>query len=273
MLSAGGNPQGMIEFLTDIYDREHFEVKTKNMGTDTILGPYITLLACMTREQANSLFRAALITGGFSRRMVFVYSRSRNEPIARPRINPLQEEARSLCLSHLQKVTKASGEYKFTNESGEWFDAWYAAKFKEIGLPHTPAFKNWLMSKDTMLIKMAMCLDLAGDPTYRLTIPNLERGLSMLNAIEDGLDRIFSGAGKNPLADLAMRALSRLEEAPDQTMQERQILSALFSEGKKEDVLLALEHLITSEVIVRVTLTTDQGRQPGYRVKVARPQM
>ena len=39
---AGGNPIGMIDFFTDVWDQEVFRVETKNKGTDIILNPYVS---------------------------------------------------------------------------------------------------------------------------------------------------------------------------------------------------------------------------------------
>jgi len=124
MLSAGGNPQGLIEFFTDIYDREAFEVLTKNKGNDIIDAPYITILACMTPEQTNSLMKDRLITGGFSRRCVFVYGRSKAEPIALPELLPEQLDAKEFCMQHLEKVLKVKGQYEMTQCGKDFFVPW-----------------------------------------------------------------------------------------------------------------------------------------------------
>jgi hypothetical protein len=249
MLSAGGNPQGIIEFFTDIYDREAFEVMTKNKGTDLINAPYITILACMTPEQTGQLLKERLITGGFSRRCVFVYGRSKAEPIALPDLMPEQLEAKKFCVEHLAKVKKFHKEYVMTDDGKAFFVKWYAEKHRQLSLPHPAAFKNWLRSKDTMAIKVAMLLDLSYNMQGLLTPELLIESISRLDATEKDLNKVFAGAGKNPLAELAHKLISRLEEAPNNRLSKKQLLASLFDDGDMEQIDKAIDFLVRTEVI------------------------
>lgn len=251
MLSAGGNAQGIIEFLTDIYDREAFEVVTKNKGTDFINAPYITLLACMTPEQTGQLLKERLITGGFSRRCVFVYGRSRVEPMALLDLDKTQEEAKMRCMAHLRKISTFASEYTLDEDGRQFFIKWYAEKHKQLAMPHTAVFKNWLRSKDTMLLKVAMLLDLAGSCTSVLTKPLLEQGIAMLDETETHLNKVLAGAGRNPLAALAYKIVSRLEEAPDKLLTKKQLIATLFEDGSQLEIDQALEYLTRTDVVRR----------------------
>lgn len=253
MLSAGGNPQGLIEFFTDIYDREAFEVLTKNKGNDIIDAPYITILACMTPEQTGQLLKERLITGGFSRRCVFVYGRSKAKPIALCEFVPEQLDAKNFCMEHLKKVMAYKGEYKLSDDGRVFFIDWYAKKHMQLSLPHTAPFKNWLRSKDTMLLKIAMLLDLGNELTGIITEDTLREGLQMLDDTEKDLNRVFAGAGKNPLAELAFKILSRIEEAPDKTITRKQLLASLYDDGDLDQIDKAVHYLVTTDQLARAT--------------------
>jgi hypothetical protein len=259
MLSAGGNPQGIIEFFTDIYDREAFEVMTKNKGTDLINAPYITILACMTPEQTGQLLKERLITGGFSRRCVFVYGRSKAEPIALPKLTQDQLDAKAFCLEHLQRVKRYHCKYVMDEVGKEFFVKWYAEKHRQLSLPHSAAFKNWLRSKDTMAIKVAMLLDLSYDMKGVLTKELLQDAITRLDATEKDLNKVFAGAGKNPLAELAHKIISRLEEAPQNRLSKKQLLAGLFDDGDMEQIDKALDFLIRTDVVQR---GLTQGQPP-----------
>lgn len=251
MLSAGGNPQGIIEFFTDIFDREAFEVVTKNKGTDFINAPYITILACMTPEQTGQLLKERLITGGFSRRCIFVYGRSREEPMALLKLTQSQLDAKARCLEFLRKIKPFAKEYKLTEDGKNFFVSWYGMKHKQLAMPHTAVFKNWLRSKDAQLIKVAMLLDVANGMTGLLTEEILRQALAMLDATETHLNKVLAGAGKNPLAELAYKIYSRLEEAPNKLLAKKQIIAALFEDGDLEQIDKALDYLIRTEVVRR----------------------
>ena len=256
MLAAGGNPQGLIEFFTDIYDREAFEVMTKNKGTDFINCPYITILACMTPEQTGHLLKERLITGGFSRRCIFVYGRSKIDPIAFPKLHVDQTEAKQACLEHLKKIKRFSCEYKMSPDAHDYFESWYKMKHHQLSMPHPPAFKNWLRSKDTMAIKVAMLLDLADEMSGIISLDHIKSAVHRLDTIEVDLGKVFAGSGKNPLAELASKILSRLEEAPNGLLAKKQIIGSLFDDGDVEAINKALDYLIQVERIERRIVTT-----------------
>jgi hypothetical protein len=258
MLSAGGNPQGLIEFFTDIYDREAFEVLTKNKGNDIIDAPYITILACMTPEQTGQLLKERLITGGFSRRCVFVYGRSTAEAVPLPELTDEQKEAKVYCLEHLRKVMKAKGQFRLTPDGEKFFREWYLQKHKQLNMPHTAPFKNWLRSKDTMLLKLCMLLDLAGPLSYHINESLLRRGLKMLDETEKDLNRVFAGAGKNPLAELAFKILLKIEDSQDKRITRKQLLATMYEEGDMDQIDKAIHFLVSTDQIVRGTLGPNQ---------------
>lgn len=257
MLSAGGNPIGMIEFLTDIYDREMFEVVTKNKGTDMIIGPYITLMACMTPEQTGQMLKQSIITGGFSRRVVFIYGRSKPEGIPFPKLTDEQQKARLFLLEKLNELKNWRGVFTMTDEAKAFFAEWYQKKHVELNKPHPAAFKNWLRSKDVMLIKVSMLLVVSEFKMQNvIELRHLKQGLEMLNKVEPDIGRIFAGAGRNLGADLAHKIQRYLEETPSKSANKKRILADLYSEGNAREIDEALDFLITTGKV-------NQKIQPG----------
>lgn len=252
MLSAGGNPKALIEFFTTIYAVESHEVATKNKGTDLIVSPYVTMLACMTPEQTSALFKENLISGGFSRRGIFVWGKRHGTPVALPKQDTAREEARLRCLAHLQKVKKFFCQYRLASCGEAWFVPWYNAKFKMMGMPYSSVYKNWLRTKDTQLIKVAMLLDLAQDMTGVLTEDLFIRALRLLDDVEINLHRVLAGAGRNPLADLAYKLTVKLEEAPDNKLPKKQVIAALFDDGNLEEIDKAIDFLVRTDTIVKL---------------------
>lgn len=247
MLSAGGNPIGMIEFLTDIYDREIFEVATKNKGTDMIVGPYITLMACMTPEQTGQMLKQSIITGGFSRRVVFVYGRSKPVGIPFPELTPAQQEAKGALVDMLHKLKDWNGQFRMTPEAKAHFSYWYQQKHLELNKPHPAAHKNWLRSKDVVLIKVCMLLVVAEfGMKNEIDLHHLLKGIEMLDKVEPDIGRIFAGAGRNVGADIAHKLLRCIEESPTRSMSKKQMLALMFNEGNQKEIDEALAFLITT---------------------------
>ena len=258
MLSAGGNPIGMIEFLTDIYDREVFDVHTKNQGTDKIIGPYITLLACMTPEQTGQMLKQSIITGGFSRRVVFIYGKSKPVGIPFPVMTEEQTAAKTFMLERLSKIHGWNGAFTMTDEAKEFFAKWYQEKHILLTKPNPPAFKNWLRSKDVMLIKVAMLLVVSEFTFVRIIeLRHVQRALAMLDEVEPDLSKIFAGAGKNLGAELAHKIVRYLEELPQKKAVRKQILAALYTEGNAREIDEALDFLTTTNKVTKKILTAQ----------------
>lgn len=247
MLSAGGNPIGMIEFMTDIYDREVFEVATKNKGTDMIIGPYITMMACMTPEQTGQMLKQSIITGGFSRRVIFVYGKSKAEGVPFPELTSAQKDALAFMMERLAKLKEWRGEFTMTPEAREFFAAWYQRKHLELAKPNPPAFKNWLRSKDVILIKVCMLLVVSEFSMINvIELRHIKQGLAMLDQVEPDIGRIFAGAGRNLGADLAHKILRCLEEVPKGSIPKKRLLALMFSEGNVREIDEALDFLNTT---------------------------
>ena len=261
MLKAGGNPEGMIEFLTDIYDREVFEVMTKNKGHDLIVGPYITIFACMTPEQTGQMLKQAIISGGFSRRCIFVYGRSKAEPVPFPTMTPEQVQAHKDCMAHLAKVKKFRGEYQMTEDAKVFFKKWYDKKHLMLSQPNSHVYKNWLRSKDTMLIKVAMLIDVAENMTKMITVDHLTRALEMLDSVDPELNRVFAGAGRNILAELASKIITRCAEAPNHRLPKKQIIASMFNDGDVDEITKAIDYLVATGKAKRDFLTMGKGAQ------------
>lgn len=253
MLNAGGNAMGMVEFLTDIYDREMFEVVTKNKGTDLIVGPYITIMACMTPEQTGNMLKQNIISGGFSRRCVFVYGRSKAEGVPFPELTKDQKAAELFLMQCYDKLIKIKGEFIMSPDARDFFASWYQVKHKKLLGPGSPAEKNWLRSKDMMAIKVAMLLCVCDFKEDRvITLEYLQRSISMLDSVEPDLNRIFAGAGRNIASELAHKILQRIKDSPQKALPQKKLLAEMFSEGTYQELTEAFNYLKeTGQVVIK----------------------
>jgi hypothetical protein len=253
MLSAGGNPIGIVDFLTDIFDRDVFEVVTKNQGTDVIKNPYITLLGCMTPEQTGQMLKQTIITGGFSRRCIFVFGRSKTTGVPFPELTESQKAAEAFLIESLTNMRKVRGEFKMSPAAKDHFIKWYHAKHRQLQQPGPAATKNWLRSKDVQAIKVAMLLTVSQfDESRIISIETLRKAIEMLDNIEPDLGKVFSGAGRNIANELAEKIILRIEETPQKTLPKKQLLALMFSEGSYQELNDAFNFLIETGKVRKV---------------------
>lgn len=203
------NPTGMIEFLTDIYGQKYFRNSTLKHGEQVVPNPCINILACETPEWIQEKLKLRILSGGFARRMIYVYETEMGELIAFPGPTPEGTAARERCLNHLKKVKAMVGPFKWDPEAEKYFDLWYRTK----KVPDDPIMRGYYTSKHDQLLKVAMGLCLAEkEPKLLITVPHLELGLATLDSIEDNLPKLSIAAGRNELAIPQQQLLDLIEK-------------------------------------------------------------
>jgi hypothetical protein len=197
--------KGWINALNDIYDEDIYKYRTKNMGEDILIGPYIVLLGALTNEVASDMQKSHIISTGLARRTLFQYGERRwFDPHPKPKFDESQRAARDRCIAYLKKLQKVGGAFYWSKEVDKWWDTWYRAYLVEVP-KQPPAVQSWYASKSIQVLKLAMLTALSEDFKLRLEIPHFECALAYLEQLEHDLFRIFGGVGRNELAAVAIK--------------------------------------------------------------------
>lgn len=247
------DPYGWITFLTTIYHEDVHEVKTKNKGNDLLMGPYITMLGCLTPDTQQNLLQQKVIGGGFSRRAIYVWASGRGEPIAFPEVTPEMEQAQLDCLEYgrlLQKVEP--GPMVWSPEARAWYEPWYVnlrygLRDGKIGTATTVGYYE---SKHVQLMKLAMLYSLSESTEKILKVEHFLTALGYLEETEKNLDKVFAGTGPNPHAGVAEKIMEILERVA-KPMTSKELYKAMFREANREDIDSILHHLTATDRIMR----------------------
>lgn len=207
-LGAGG--LGMISFLTDIYSRNIYEYRTKNKGSVFVRGPYLNIIAGTTPDWITNYLKDDIISGGFSRRCIFIYETGRVDGAARPKIKPEMRLAWDRVMARSQTISKLSGPFVWAKDAEEFFDAWYPKRRqgKDLNLV------GYYETKDIQLLKVAMLIAISDGDELILKKDHLIRGLELLGLAEFNLSRVFQGIGRNELNQVSVKAMDLLALAP-----------------------------------------------------------
>jgi hypothetical protein len=116
----GINPIGMLDFLTTVYTEKVYDCDTKGQGSDLVVGPYITMLACLTPEMLKGFLKMNILTGGFARRTVFVYG-IQGQIILIPGLEQSQIDAGNACIEWGKELQNHCGEFTFGPGAEEWY--------------------------------------------------------------------------------------------------------------------------------------------------------
>lgn len=250
-------PANMIEFLTDIYDRPFFDASTIKRGLEVIHNPCLNILACETPEWILDKLKAKILSGGFSRRMNFVYFIERpalkdNPCIPRPFITDEAREALDRVKKHLALIRTIAGEFTWDAEGGDFFDEWYRKNKAECLKEEDPLIQGYKRTKDVQLLKVAMCIGLdEWPPSLKMTKPLIMTSLEVINSVEVNMSKLSVGAGRNELAVPTQKVLDILDSNGGE-MHDKKLMMLLGRDLSPTEQMSVMDWLRrTDQVILR----------------------
>lgn len=257
------NPRGMIDFLTDIYDRKFFDVGTKNKGSDIIKNPYFVMLACETPEWLMSNLRMDVISGGWARRVIHVYDK-RIKRIAFPFISPEAKEAWKRVRQHLHDMQNIAGPLQWGPGTREWYNNWYTT----LKMPEDATLNGFYETLHIQLLKTAILWALNEyPPSTVLQVNHLQLALDSLDAVADGLPRLTQGIGRNDLAEPTVRLLEVLDMSGGKILL-KQLKLVTWKDMRGMEFEGVLAHLEQTDQIRRVMIKNAAGHEQIYVVNM-----
>ena len=241
------NPGGMVNFLTDIYDRTktYYNYKTRNKGKDHIIHPYVTILACETPDNLISDLKLNIVTGGFFRRAILIFETEYEKRIPRPEISPKALAAMVKVRDFLIAVKKVNGVFSWSKAATVWFDNWYTT----LKMPHDPFLRGFYRSKHVQMLKVAMLLSLCESHSLVIELKHLQIALELLNKIEANLSLISAGVGRNMLVQPTAK-LMRLLDQNNGYMLEKRLRVIMFADMSMEEYDSVRRHLERTDQII-----------------------
>jgi hypothetical protein len=235
----------MVDFLTTIWDAKFYDTKTKNKGNDIIMGPYLSMIACTTPDWIRGWMREDVITGGFSRRALFVYWNDKLRRIPTPKISPEMEHARDFCIAWGQKLKDIHGVFRITPAALKFYEEWYV----DLAIPQDIT-GGYYESKHIQMFKVAMLIALSESSELVLDLAHLKLALAQLDLMEVNLLRVFQGIGRNELSAIAAKVMDYLSMNRGK-MSEVSLKLLLFRDASSNEMQEILRHLEETNKIAR----------------------
>lgn len=214
------NPSALVDWLTHVYDGSDSSSDTIKRREEKVERPTLTLLACETTDWIVDRLRMNLISGGFSRRLLYVVEDDYPERIAQPKVPPGGYEALARVKKRMAKMMTMEGMAKFSPKAALWFVHWY-----EKTPPRPGKFaRAWDSSKHVQLIKIAIILAAADDATLTIEVKHLRCAMTLLDSIEPRMFTLVAMSGRNPLVAPAYALIGELEKGPMPEHEARRLL-------------------------------------------------
>jgi hypothetical protein len=196
----------MFEFLTSMYDgRKGIIQSTMARGLEQIDKPSINLLAGTTPDWIAGNIPRALIGGGFASRVIWVYEDTMR---ARKLFHNKEMVSKALkleepLLADLIHFSQLHGEFTIDEEAQTFLEDWYQGLEKRYKGFKYPGYVN---RKHVMCLKLCQILHIAYSDELIIRKVDAENAIILLESVEQKLDRVFAGVGRNTYA-LDMRGI------------------------------------------------------------------
>jgi hypothetical protein len=261
-VGSGGSAGHMLDFLTTVYDEETYENKTKGKGTDTLPMPYLTLLACTVPDWITARLKDDVITGGFSRRAIFVYEHATNLRVPRPTVTKEMDEAWTRLVAKARKLMMLKGPVQWGPGAAEFYDEWYL----KLKRPDDPLLEGWYNSVHVQMLKISMLIaasEWESGPLY-VNINDMKMSMELLRLVEENIPKVFKGVGRNELFAVSNKVIEMLQFAPDRKLPEQYLKRELYRDVNIEELTKILNHLLSTGQITRFAGKSKTGRPTIY---------
>jgi len=206
----GYNNSTLLSDLTDWYDcRDRWTYRTKNMGTDDIVGVWVNLIGATTPELLQTTMPRDAIGGGLTSRIIFVYEEKKGKIVPAPFLTNEEVELKEWLISDLEKIGMLSGEFKITKKFLDKWIEWYTAQednppFKDL------RFSGYIERRPNHILKLCIIVSASESDMKVITDKHLDRALDILKRTEKKMPYTFSGVGKMETADVMARVMATI---------------------------------------------------------------
>lgn len=268
----GRDSMNMIDFLTTIYDYDGiFQSKTKNKGNVSIENPCLSLLACTTPDWITFYLKGDIISGGFSRRCIFVYETEEGPPVPIPEVTAAQRLAFDAAVNYGRSLKSVSGPFRWDEDCKEFYKDWYVNMRSSSSIIDDTVV-GYHRSKHIQALKVAMLLSLSESSRLVLELSHFKGALDLLELVEGNMVRVFEGIGRNELNAIGGKVIDLIrrsaphrfkvrvsgseelqEKIYDNCIQEKALRGAMWKYANGQEMDQIIDQLIKTEKITRLT--------------------
>ena len=193
----------LMSFLIRMWEGQHstFRHKTKASGNVEVDNPWLNIIGATTPAWLKENFPEAMIGGGLTSRVVFVYGDKKrtlipypDEIIPTPEVMKLRED----LIADLVEISKLSGPYQLSTFAREWGRAWYGDHNNtDLRPPHLASdrFGGYLARKQTHLHKFAIVLAAAKRNQLVIEEDDLKEADAIISDNEKDMLKVFESIG------------------------------------------------------------------------------
>jgi len=250
-----------LTILTDLYNTHEHEKEwvnsLKGTGVDTLKEPCLTLLGATNEDHFVGAVPQADVKGGFIARTFVVYSTDTPKPNALVR-KPIKLVNNSDFVPFLKDLSKLNGEFKWTAETGNFFETWY----NDFAMNRPDDSTGTYQRIDKGIIKIAMLLSLSKSFSLRMDLDALQEAKAECMECARGAHQISMG-GTSTISGQTRIVMQALLSHPDHKLTRAMILKKFWGDIDSYTIDLVAETLLGAGAIE----VFHQGKETIYVMK------
>lgn len=253
--------ESMAGFLTAIYDGDpDYRKRTRQYGKEQVPYPWLNMIAGTTPTWLGDNLTKSMIEGGLIARTIHVFSDEMILQSPRPKGNPKYARLAEDLVHDLTIISQLSGEFRWAEDAGDWYDAWYLnkARFPKVTDNRTAGY---YVRKPAHLVKVAMAISMARKNDLILTLDDLQVALAFLDEIETKMPKAFSSVGGNTYANDLERIEAQIKQSGEEGIGYSDLVAANYHALDKKLLDATLEAL---EAMQTIHHTADGLGQKQY---------
>ncbi len=249
---------GNLQLMSDLCDwfdcRNKWTYRTKNMGTDEIIGVFVNLFGGTTPSLIRSAMPLDAIGGGLTSRIVFVFEEDIAQCQPCPFLSDAQLGLREQLRLDLERIYSMHGDFKVTKEFLDLWTEWYVSQHKSQPFEDTGhRFEGYFRRRPVHVMKLSMIVNASRTDRMIVEACDFQRALGILMEAEKKMPNTFSGVGKYQHAETLTSVMNELALKGEMSQEElmfmfrndmdrftlRNIVDALRAMGKIDVVTRA----------------------------------
>lgn len=204
----GYNNVQLMSDLCDWYDcQDRWTYRTKNMGTDEIMGVWVNLIGATTPTLLSSALPRDAIGGGLLSRMILVYESRKGKRVEVPYLTDEELKLGKLLLADLEQILSLSGDFRVTEGFLRKWSDWY--KWSDENPPfEDERFGGYIERRAIHVLKLCIIVSASRSNDMIITDKDLERAISLLGEVEQRMPIALSGVSRTEITSLAIKVWS-----------------------------------------------------------------
>ena len=260
---------GVIADLTDLYDCPgKWEKKTISRDSETIIAPYVTMLAATTPQTLKDCIPTGAVGQGFTSRILFIWAAGRRKRVPIPPWGVEYESLKKLLIKDLETISTLRGCFQLTPDGLSAYQEFYMGCPEPEDQFDDEKLRGYASRKAVHLLKIAMVLSIASRNDLTITDKEISGGLDALRWMESGLANVFAGHGGSHSSQDIVRVFQQILSSKNSTITQPELTKRNYSHLSSAELSVVLDTLKQAGAIVETLLRdpTTQRHNVVYQV-------